>query len=190
MSRVSSDFRAAVRLLDKGEASKALALADSLVASIEETSRIDGYMCRGMIYEDGGDGVPVDLDRSMDSYRRASLIAPGAVAFLSLARVSLRRKHCDEAFRFLNESASFEISPETLLGYGHYFEECESVGSEKAMRYFFKAAIRGRFAGFFGYSRVSRAAGRNFRALLMDCARIALGPFIALAIGARARYQF
>lgn len=143
-----------------------------------------------MIYEDGGYDVPVDLSRSLDSYRRASLIAPGAVTFLNLARVSLKLKRYSEAYGFLDQSAAYEISPETVLGYGHYFEESEPMDAESAKRYFFKAAMQGRFAGFFGYSRVSRAVGQNLRALLMDCARILLGPFIALAIGARARYQF
>lgn len=190
MSRVSSDYRSAVRLLDEGEARKALQLAESLIASTDEGSRIEGYMCRGMIHEEGGDGVPVDLEKSMDSYRRVSLIAPGAIPFLNLARVSLKRKSFVEAFRFLNASASFEVSPETLLGYGHYFEECDSKEPEKAKEYFFKAAMRGRFAGFFGYARVARASGQHLRALLMDCTRIASGPLIALAIGSRARFQF
>lgn len=42
MTRVSSEFRAVVQLLDRGEAGKALALAESLIASTDEVSRIDG----------------------------------------------------------------------------------------------------------------------------------------------------
>lgn len=190
MRRVHSDFKRAVGLLDKAEAAQALALGQQLIGSLEESERLDGYLCLGFVYEDGGTGFAPDLDKSLDSFRRASLIAPNAITFLNLARVSLKQQEHAAALRFLQISADYEVTPETLLGFGHYFEVHLPAEAAKAQSYYIKAALRGRFAGFFGYSRVARASGQKVRAFLMDCVRIVSGPFIALAIGARARFQF
>lgn len=190
MRRAGSDFKLAVRLLEKGKAVEALVLAQQLVASPDEDARIDGFMCLGYLYEQGGADMEPDFDKSLDSYRRASLIAPHGITFLDLARISLKRKDFPAALRFLDISAGYEITPETQLGYGQYFEEVIPPDAEKAKSHFARAALRGRFAGFFGYSRIARASGQHGRAMLMDCARIAAGPFIALAIGVRAQYRF
>ncbi len=147
-------------------------------------------MCRAFVYEDGGKGVQVDLVKSMNDYRQASILSPGAMTFLNLARVSLKRKRFSESLKFLDLSSSYEMSPELILGYGQYFEECEPMDAAKAKKFFLQAAGYGRFAGFFGYSRVARKSGQHFRALGMDCARLMLGWLVALAIGARARFQF
>lgn len=177
-------------MLERGEAAQALALAEDLIRSEDEMDRLDGYTCRGMVFEDGGLDVTADLDKSLDSYRRASLIAPNAVSFLHMARVSLRRKEFSQALRYLEISAGYEVTPEILLGFAQWFEESDPVDSRMAKSYYVKAALRGRFAGFFGYSRVARAAGQPLRALAMDVVRILCGPLLALAIGTRARFQF
>lgn len=190
MSKVHPDFKRAVHLLEIGQAGEALVLANSLIESSDEMSRMDGYMSRGMVFEDGGFDVDVDLEKSLDSYRRASLIVPDAVPFLSLARVSLKQRNYPAALKFLEISAEYEVLPETLLGFGAYFEEVVPMDGERAKSYFMKAALRGRFSGFFGYSRVARAIGQPIRAFMMDCLRIATGPWIALAIGTRARFPF
>lgn len=190
MKNVHPDFRRAVRLLEGGQTREALGLSDALIASDCERTRLDGYMCRGMVFEDGGDGIDIDLEKSLESYRRASLIAPGAITFLSMARVSIGLGDFAGAYKFLQLSESYEVSPELLLGFAYYFEQVSPVNTEKAMDFYFRAAMKGRFAGFFGYSRVARTSGKNSKALLMDCLRLLTGPFIALAIGKRARYQF
>ena len=190
MKRVHPDFRRAMQLLEDGRTREAAGLADALIESNSERERLDGYMCRGMVFEDGGDGIEIDLKKSLDSYRRASLIAPGSITFMSMARVSLGLGDYSEAYKFLQLSRSYEVTPELLLGFALYFELSYPADPEKAMDYYFKAAMKGRFAGFFGYSRVARASGRRLKAFLMDCLRLLTGPFIALAIGARARYQF
>lgn len=190
MRKVHRDFKIGVRLLERGQAAKALALAEDLIRSEGELDRLDGYTCRGMVFEEGGVDVEVDLDRSLDSYRRASLIAPNAITFLHLARVCLRRKDFPQALRFLEMSAGYDVTPEILLGFAQWFEESDPGDSRKSKSFYLKAALRGRFSGFFGYSRVARAAGQPWRALAMDVARIVCGPFIALAIGKRARFSF
>lgn len=190
MTNVSDEFRFAVALLEQGRATEALSLAESLITSKDERCQLDGYMCRGMIYEDGGTDLCVDLDRALDDYRRASLIAPNSMTFMSLARVSLKRRDFAETLRFLQISKEHEMTPEVLLGFAQYFEELVPMDASEAKSYFLRAALKGRFAGFFGYSRVSRKTGQPVRAGVMDALRLLVGPFIALAIGARARYQF
>ena len=190
VSKVHPDFQRAVRLLERGQAGQALVLADSLIKSSDEMSRLDGYMSRGMVFEDGGVDVEIDLERSLDSYRRASLIVPDAVTFLNLARVSLKQRNFAVALKFLEISAEYEVLPETLLGFGAYYEAVVPMDGEAAKSHFMKAAMKWRFAGFFGYSRVARAMGQPVRAFLMDCLRIAAGPWIALAVGTRARFPF
>jgi len=179
MKNVHADFKQAVQLLEHGQAHQALRLADSLTSSMDERHRLDGYMCRGMIFEEGGPDLCVDLDKALDSYRRASLIAPNSITFTSLARVSLKRRAYAESLRFLQIAADHELTPEVLLGF-----------ASKAKSYYLRAALKGRFSGFFGYSRMSRKMGQPVRAALVDALRIIAGPLIALAIGARARYQF
>ncbi|WP_125361619.1 hypothetical protein [Stenotrophomonas sp. 278] len=188
--KVHPDFKRATKLIHEGQARKALLLAQGLIASTVEMDRLDGYTCQGMAFEDGGVDLDPDFDRSLDSYRRASLIAPNAVSFIHLARISLKRKDYPSALRFLNISAEYEETPEVLLGFGHYFEDHLPKEASNAKSYFMKAALRGRFDGFFGYSRVARKLGQTFRAFLMDCCRVVSGPFIALAIGVRAQFKF
>lgn len=177
-------------MLERGQAGQALALAEDLIRSEDEMDRLDGYTCRGMVFEDGGLDLAVDLDKSLDSYRRASLIAPNAISFLHMARVSLRRREFSQALRYLEISAGYEVTPEILLGFAQWSEESDPADYKMAKSYYVKAALRGRFAGFFGYSRVARAAGQPLRALAMDVVRILCGPLIALAIGTRARFPF
>lgn len=188
--RVHPDFKQAIRLLEEGQARTALKLAERLVASATEMVRLDGHICRGIVYEDGGIDLEPDFGKAMDSYRRASLIAPCADTFIHLARMSMKMNNYPAALRFLTISEDHEQTPEVLLGFGLYHEAHIPEGASAAKSYFVKAALRGRFAGFFGYSRVARSIDQNFRALGMDCMRIVSGPFIALAIGVRARYQF
>jgi TPR repeat protein len=190
MKNVHADFRRAVQLLERGQADQALRLADSLTSSMDERHRLDGYMCRGMIFEEGGSDLCVDLDKALDSYRRASLIAPNSITFTSLARVSLKRRAYAESLRFLQIAADHELTPEVLLGFAQYSEESVPMDASKAKSYYLRAALKGRFSGFFGYSRMSRKMGQPVRAALVDALRIIAGPLIALAIGARARYQF
>lgn len=190
MRKAHPDFKRGVRLLDRGQSGQALSLAEGLIGSSEEMDRLDGYTCRGMVFEDGGLDVAVDLDESLESYRRASLVFPNAISFLHMARVSLKMREFAQAERFLEISAGYEVSPETLLGFAQWFEDSDPPQMERAKSYFVRAALRGRFAGFFGYSRVSRAAGQPLRALAMDALRIFCGPLIALAIGKRAQFKF
>jgi hypothetical protein len=88
MGRIRSDFKRVVRLLENGQAREALALAQQLVGSSNEDDRLDGYMCLGFVYEDGGVDLEPDFDKSLDNYRRASLMDCARIAsgpFIALA---------------------------------------------------------------------------------------------------------
>jgi TPR repeat protein len=190
MRKVHQHFKDGVRLLDAGQAVQALALAEDLIKSEDEMDRLDGYTCRGFMFEDGGPGIAVDLDKALDSYRRASLLVPNAISFMHMARVCLKMRDFSQSMKFLDISAGYEITPDILLGFAQWYEECDPPDLQMAKSYYIQAAIRGRFAGFFGRSRVARAAGQPFRAMAMVVVRILCGPVIALAIGTRARSQF
>jgi hypothetical protein len=184
------DFNVAMDLLSKGKAREALAWAEALIESEDESRRLDGFLCRGLVYEDGGEGVCVDLHVALDSYRRVSLIAPSSVAFSNLARVSMKLKDFSRAAKYLGIAAEFEMTPEVILGLALFHEESSPFDGEAAKRLYIRAACKGRFAGFFGYSRVARKLGERGRAFAVDCIRVLLGPAIAVLVGKKSQYQF
>ncbi len=94
------------------------------------------------------------------------------------------------ALRYLESAAEFEVAPELILGFAKFYEECSPADGLAAKRLYIKAALKGRFAGFFGYSRVARKMGQHGRALAVDCIRVMLGPLMALLLGKKAQYQF
>lgn len=190
MRQASEQFKSAMGLLSEGSARQALLLAEAMISSEDESERLDGYLCRGMVYEDGGAGVDMDLAVSLDSYRRVSLIAPCSIAFSNLARVSMKLGDFSRVLRYLESAAEFEVTPELILGFAKFYEECSPADGLTAKRLYIKAAFKGRFAGFFGYSRVARKMGQYGRALAVDCIRVMLGPLMALLLGKKAQYQF
>ena len=189
--RKNHEFEKATRLLDLGKVREALVIADAFLAKKDEGSRLSGYLCRAMAYEDGGDGIAQDFDKAIDNFRRASLIAPWSGAFVNLARVSMKRKDgYADARRFLDVALSYSLTPEVVLCLAHYYETKPDPELMFAKECYVKAAFLWRFAGFFGYSRVARQMGQWGRALCVDILRLILGPILALLIGAKAQYRF
>lgn len=45
-----------------------MALAQQLAGSSDEDRRLDGFMCLGFVYEDGGVDLEPDFDKSLDSF--------------------------------------------------------------------------------------------------------------------------
>lgn len=189
--RRNHEFEKATRLLDQGRAREALVIAENFLKKEDEGSQISGYLCRGMIYEDGGYGVEQDFYKAMDSYRRVSLAAPCGPAFINLARVSMK---CPggypQARHFLDVALSYGLTSEVALCLAHYYETKPDPELAFAKECYVKAAFLWRFAGFFGYSRVARQMGQWGRALCVDILRLILGPILALLIGAKAQYRF
>lgn len=186
----SRAFADAMRYLDEGRAEEALRIGESLVRSTDEGDRLSGYLCRGFVYEDGAVDFNIDLDRAMYNYLQASLIAPDPITYAYLARVSMKKGEYPYALRYLNESASMGSSIESILGFAHYYREKPNKELEVSKRFYLRAALRGRFSGFFGYSQVAREAGQTIRAIAMDVVRVILGPFIAIVMGVKARDRF
>lgn len=186
-------FGEAIRLLDDGHALAALEIAEKLVSSDDPQDKLSGYFCRGAIYEDGGADFSIDIDRAIYNYRQVALLSPDWVAFNNLARMYMKKGGSggfEEAKKYLDEAARIEISPEVLLGYALYYRKRPDSNVDMAKRFYLKAALRGRFYGLFGYSEVAREVGQPFRAIIADCARIFLGPFVVLLIGSKARNVF
>lgn len=186
-------FAKAMRLLDDGRAKEALEIGERFVLSDDEGDRLSGYLCRGLAYEDGGQDLQPDVEKAIHNYRQAALIIPDPISFCHLARASMKAGTGDgyeAAFKYLQEAARTSLTPEVALGFAQYYRTKSGSDLDLAKKFYLKAAVRGRFGGFFGYSEVAREAGQNVRAFAVDCIRIALGPLMALLLGRRAQDRF
>jgi len=165
-----------------------LALSETLIKSDHVPAHASGYLMRGIAYELGGDGVERDLERAASNYRKASSLAPDAITFLYLARALMKQggdRH-REALRYIDEARGLRMMPEVNLAYAMYCEGGANPNYIKARDYYLRAALAGRFAGFFGYSAMSRKMGQNIRATLVDGLRLVTGPFLFLLLGKQA----
>lgn len=95
-----------------------------------------------------------------------------------------------DALKHLKHAADFAMAAEVVLGFAHYHRTKPEKDVKCAKRFYLRAAVRGRFNGFFGYSEVARELGQNNRARAVDGIRVILGPVIALLIGSRAQDAF
>lgn len=179
-----------MRLLDAGRPREALEVAELLLKSEHEADHASGFHAAGYIHEDGGQGLPVDLDRALANYRQVALISPDSVVYKNMARVCLKQSQWEACLKYLELASSYELTPEVLLGFAEFNEKCPEGSAQDAMRYYAEAAKKWRFAGFFGYSRVARSQGRWLAALAVDICRLMLGPLFFVLIGSRATYRF
>lgn len=188
----SQRFRASLRALSKGQALDALSLANEFQASGDKADHVSAHICKGLIYEHGGEGLPADLDRAMQHYRQASLVLRDQTTFCDMARATMKKgpAYFEEGLKYLQEARSIQDGPEVDLGFAEYYKSRPEPDYPLARRYFARAARAGRFMGFFGYAEVSRRMGQNARALMVDALRLVLGPFIALLIGSKATGRF
>lgn len=190
--KYSDVYSSARNALRDNQAQDMLALSETLIESDYAPAHAPGYLMRGMAYELGGGGVEVDLERAAANYRKAASLAPEAITFLYLARV-LMKQGCGqhrEALRYIDEAKSVRMVPEVSLAYAKYYEGGNDPDYVKAGRHYLRAALAGRFAGFFGYAATSRMMGHHIRAVLADCLRLALGPFLFLVLGKKASKGF
>lgn len=191
-SERSSLFKKAMRMLDEGHAQSALAVGHELLRSDDEAYKLSGHLCVGLIYEEGGNDLVQDLDRATYHYHHASALSPDPIPFSYLARATMKRGPSGYtlAYKYLVEARKLGEPSEVLLGFATYYRTKPDKDLTSAKRYYLRAALQGRFAGFFGYSSVSRELGQKVRALLMDCLRLVVGPFLALLIGRAAQDRF
>lgn len=175
-------------LSERGSKRQAVELAQQLVR--------DGYqpahLLLGLIYEFGGDEIRADLSNAIGHYRMIAYAVPSSIGYIHLARVLMKQgeKSYPAALRYLREAEREEPTPELSLAYAKYYETAPAHDYKAARQHYLKAALRGRFMGFFGYAAMSRRLGQRFRAFLVDCIRIVLGPFLFLLLGKTARKGF
>ncbi len=150
------------------------------------------HLLMGLIYEFGGDGIEVDLSRAIEHYRMMAYAISSPIGCIHLARALMKqgKESYPTALRYLQEADRDGSTPELNLAYAKYYETAPAPNYEAARQYYLKAALRGRFMGFFGYAAMSRRLGQWFRAFLVDCTRIALGPFLFLFLGKATRKEF
>lgn len=187
-----NDFASAMRALDGGNAEAALHIANGMIQAEDAKRKASGYRCRGLVYETGGVNFPRNLDEALFSFKQADAMFSSSVSMCHLARVYMKKGeiYYDIAFIYLESAENHDMIPEVLLGFAHYYQLAPQINIPRAKKFYLRAASMGSFAGFFGYSKLARAEGQYFRALLMDCLRIFTGPFIALFIRKRAQAIF
>lgn len=188
-----------VELLDAAQAAfkrremvVALELLERLRTFRDSACDAPGHLLRGLIYEYGGPGVDKDLAKAEACYRSASDAVrnsqPGP--FLYLARVKMKQGAAyEQALRYLREAEALK-APDIDLAYAYFYENAPEPNLEVAKRHYLKAAVRGRFAGFFGYASLLRRSGNSVQATIVDGVRILLGPFLFIVLGKKARNSF
>lgn len=146
----------------------------------------------GTIYEFGGPHFPIDLEKATYYYRHSVHALRDSVSIVYLARASMKRGHAhyNDAHQWLLELEEIEVTASTHLAWAWYYETSPTPDLQLARQRYVRAALRGRFWGFLGYSRVSRRMGERGRALGCDCLRVLVGPFLFLLLGARTQYTF
>jgi TPR repeat protein len=181
-------YARARKALRYNRAAEALILSKELIDSDYIPDHVPGYLLKGLVYELGGDGVDKDLERAAASYRKAASLAPDAITFLYLARALMKQggERRREALRYIDEARVLRMAPEVNLAYATYYESGSDSDYIKARDYYLRAALAGRFAGFFGYAAMSRKMGQNVRATVVDCLRLVAGPFLFLLLGKKA----
>ncbi|WP_223250247.1 hypothetical protein [Marilutibacter maris] len=194
MSLVNGDqeFKAAMQALDGGDATTALNIARDLLLSADERDHVSGYLCMGYAHENGGRTSALDLDEALNCFRKLSLLAPGPLPFVLMARVCMKIGGPDKfrmALKYLDEARE-KAACLYLLGRAHYLRVGPERDLVEAKKLYLRAAMAGRFSGFFGYSEVARELGQNGRALAMDGLRLSTGWLISLLIGVRAQESF
>jgi hypothetical protein len=174
------------------KASESLKALEYVLREGKPTDNAAGYLLRGLIYEFGGDGVSIDLTRAIESYRAAShsIQNSDAIPFLYLARALIKQgpESYSSALKYIQQASIARHTPEVDLAYASYYELTNNLGTAK--KHYLKAAINGRFAGFFGLSSVLRKNGKSLQAFIVDCCRILLGPLLFILLGKKARASF
>lgn len=165
-----------------------LSLCEILIDSEDESVRPSGYMLKGIAYEIGGDGVDQDLEKAVGYYRQAVYLQPNAMTYVFMARASMK-KGADSfasALHYLKEAEKLSYVPELDIAFGMCYENQPEQDLGLAKKHYLKAALHGRFHGFFGYSSVCKKTGQYGRALLADSVRIVIGPILFLLLGKKA----
>lgn len=165
--------------------SELLRLCENLIGCGDESIRPSGYMLKGMAYEIGGDGIEQDFEKAVSYYRQSAYLQPNAMVCVFMARATMKKgqESYPSALRYLKEAQSMKYVPELDIAFGMCYEGSPEPNYRLAKRHYLKAAMHGRFHGFFGYSSVSRKMGQRARACAADFLRVLIGPLLFLVFG-------
>jgi len=181
---------ARTRLQQKRNAACLEAYRNEVPSGSPATAR--GYYLKALILEYDVEGSGFDLSGAVDCYRMASHLAHNADEFylLCIARVMMKQepKTRTAALAYIQRASTAKHTPEVDLAYARYFEVESALSSAK--RFYLKAAVKGRVAGFFGLASVLRMEGRNLEAAIVDGMRLLAGPFLFALLGKKARRSF
>lgn len=188
----SDVYNKARRSIREKKASELLTLSDTLIKSDDVPAHASGYLMRGMAHELGDDKVPLDLRRAVECYRQAAYLDPSQTTYIFLSRALMKQgqEGYPAAISYLKEASELGNTPELLLAYAKYYETAPTKNFTLAQNCYLRAALVGRFAGFFGYAATSRMLGQHLRAFVADCTRILFGPFLFLFLGRTASKGF
>lgn len=178
----------------RNDASGALELLDQLQKSYGSEQDASSHLLRGLIYEYGGEGVEIDLVKAIANYRVVAMLILGSdpIPYLYLARALMKQgpQEYSEAFKYIQEADAVHHTPEVDLAFAYFYETAPVLNIYTARKYYLKAALSGRFAGFFGCAATLRKTNNKFIALIVDCVRVLLGPLLFLVFGKAARRSF
>ncbi|WP_144409363.1 tetratricopeptide repeat protein [Pseudoxanthomonas suwonensis] len=161
--------------------------AEILIKSIDESEHGAGFLMRGGVYEYGATGVAQDLSKAISDYRRASVLTPAMISYWYLGRALMKSGEIVQAERFLKEAAVMDGAlPDVELDLGRLYERSELKDLQLSLRYFRRAAIRGRVQGFWGMARVLRHEGRNFSYSTMVLCTLLAIPVLWVLLGKKA----
>lgn len=179
---------------DSMQRKRASGLLEALKRKVPSGSPVDaqGYFLKGLTLEFGVDGE-VDFSGAIKCYRMASHLSrgPDSFPFLGIARVLMKQgpENHGAAFDYIKRASAANHTPEVDLAFATYYEMTEQ-GLDLAKHYYLKAAIKGRFAGFFGLAYALRRTGHNVQAVLVDVVRLFVGPMLFIVLGRTARSSF
>jgi hypothetical protein len=142
---------------------------------------VSGYFYRGRAYEvEGGDS----LAGAVGDFRQLVLLAPSLDSYLYLARALLATGGREEEVeKMLDAGGRFGHSSVLDLGWAEFYRKKATADLVVSRSYYLKAAVKGRFQGFFGFSETSRLLGQPVRAFLFDVVRVSSGWLISMLMG-------
>lgn len=174
-------------LIEKGNYTEALKIIEDKIKSENKEERYSAHLMKGIIFESRNKDIEKDLRKAEQSYRTASQISShkSITPIIFLSRIMMKMKNKNGMIEQLRKIEGLSNSADIDIAIANYHATFSKEISEEK-KYFLRAALKGRFVGFFGLSNALRKEGKNIKATLLDALRIIIGPFIALFLGKRA----
>lgn len=179
------------RAFQAGRAGDALAILHRLPEEVRRDA--NAILLEGLIHEFGGRDVEPDLAKALRCYQMVATLAPEVtLPCLYIARVLMKTEGTNPTLvrRWLSDASRIRHDADVDLAYAAFYEEGAQIDLDRALACFRRAAFSGRYAGFFGISRILRKRGKRVSALAVDCLRILLAPILLMLFGKRVTASF